>query len=178
MDPERLRTMDVDELRTLFTRGHPIDVTALEDQEYEGTSLGIPAFIERLTWAKFRKCFHRDPATGHLRGWNVRVEQNGLDAPWVATLRDGVPKTFGHYRVVDAAAYRSPVAHRGIMLDYALGRGSRFDPLRRLRDPIVALAPNDVTWLLGFSYLDLGVRQVGTPSFFLLRRGRALSHVA
>jgi hypothetical protein len=32
--------------------------------------------------------------------------------------------------------------------------------------------------LLGWSYVDLGVGQVGTPSYFVLTRGERLAHVA
>ena len=46
-----------------------------------GTSLGLPALVEKLTWKTFQKTFYRDPRTGRLLGWNVRLEQDGLDAP-------------------------------------------------------------------------------------------------
>ncbi|RLB64229.1 MAG: hypothetical protein DRI90_05055, partial [Deltaproteobacteria bacterium] len=61
----------------LLTSGHSIDPRQLDDVEYRGISLGLPAIVEKLTWKKFKKVFHRDPATGVLRGWNVRMEQNG-----------------------------------------------------------------------------------------------------
>ena len=61
--------------------GHPVDPAQLEGWVYRGTSLGLPSLVERLTWKTFQKAFWRDPATGRLLGWNVRLEQDGLDAP-------------------------------------------------------------------------------------------------
>jgi len=202
MDVSTLHRMSTDELVRALEHGHPIDPRALDDTEYRGTSLGLPAFVERLTWKKFRKTFHRDPTTGALRGWNVRLEQNGREAPDVprtkrallgaaAAVPPGaagstaaVPHTFGHYEVVSATGYAMPTwkgrvvwAHRGLMIDY--GRGANPPGLvRRVRDPLVAVNAGDSTLLLGWSYVDLGFARVGTPSFFTLELAGPLTHRA
>ena len=80
-------------LRDLLANGHPIDPAALDDSVYRGTSLGLPELVVRLTWRHFEKVFHRDPATGELRGWNIRV-------------KDRHP--FGPFAVVAANRYRTP----------------------------------------------------------------------
>jgi len=145
--------------------------------EYRGVSLGLPTFVEKLTWKKFKKVFHRDPATGRLRGWNVRVVQNGLDEPWEPQIKRGEPVTFGHYEVVDPAGHSVPSGcDKGLLIHYGLGGNRRRDGLGRLRDPIVALQPGSVELLLGWSYLDLRLRRVPTPSFFSLERDGALTH--
>jgi len=153
------------DLRALLEHGHPIDPSRLDDTTYRGISLGLPAWVERLSWKKFGKSFHRDPHTRQLRGWNVRIEQDGLDRPWRTRMRGGVPWTFGHFAVV---------ADRDrLLLDYgALNRG--IDPLRVVRDPLVALERDSVELLLGWSYLALGPARVPTPSYFLLERDRPL----
>src|SRR5271165_2188857 len=89
------------DLAAALREGHAIDPSALDDSEYRGISLGLPAWMERLSWKTFQKTFHRDPRTGQLRGWNVRVEQRGLDACSVPRLRKGAAWSFGHYRVVE-----------------------------------------------------------------------------
>jgi len=151
-----------DELRALLHGGHPIAPSRLDDTVYRGISLGLPAWIERLTWKKFAKAFHRDPHTGRLRGWNVRIEQDGLDRPWRARVRDGRPWTFGHFAVV---------ADRDrLLLDYGAGGNRRRDPLGALRDPLVALRASSVELLLGWSYLAIGPARIPTPSYFLLER--------
>jgi len=132
------------QLAAALRGGHPIDPAALDDTAYRGISLGLPRWAERLSWKTFQKTFHRDPGSGALRGWNVRVEQRGLDAASVALVRRGEPFTFGPYVV---------------------------------RDPIVALNEGSVELLLGWSYVDLGLLRVPTPSFFLLEREGPLAHV-
>lgn len=176
--------MSIDELVGQLERGHPIDASALRDTEYRGTSLGLPRWMERLSWKKFRKTFHHDPTTGELRGWNVRLVQNGLDAPDEPLQRRGKPHTFGHYEVVPCAGYAMPTyrgrtvwAHRGLMIDYALG-DTPPSLMRHVRDPLVAVRPGDPSLLLGWSYADLGVVRVGTPSFFTLELAGPLTHRA
>lgn len=167
------------ELTRLLASGHAIDPRALDDTEYRGVSLGLPGPIVALTWLTFRKTFHRDPRTGRLRGWNVRMEQTGLDGPRTPKRVRGEPDCFGHYEVAPARGYGSPIpCDQGLLIDYGLGANRRFDPTRRARDPIVALDEGSAERLLGWTYLDLGVRRVGTPSFFLLEREGPLSHVA
>lgn len=155
-------------LYALLETGHPIDPDVLAGRDYNGTSLGLPHFIEQLTWKKFQKTFYRDERTGALRGCNVRCEQNPLDEPWLPQRhKDGTPRTFGPYEVVDGKCLRMPVAaNQGLVIHY--GRGPNPPPLSRLRDPIVALHPGDASLLLGWTYVDLGVTTMRTPSFFSL----------
>jgi hypothetical protein len=158
--------------------GHPIDPAALDDFEYRGVSLGLPTLVERLSWKTFKKAFHRDPATGRLRGWNVRLEQNGLDGACVPMMKHGQPVTFGHFSVEPAARYRVPEqVGLGLVLDYGLGGNRRREGTYFVRDPVVAVTAGSVDLLLGWTYLDLPLAPVGTPSFFTLERDCPLTHV-
>lgn len=153
--PASLRTRTQRELAAVMLAGRRFDPDAVAGWMYRGTSIGLPALVERLTWVKFAKVFHREP--GGVRGWNMRIEQDALDRPWRPKLRGGRPITFGAFDVV---------AERGdIVLDYRAERGL----LRVLRDPIVALDDRaDV--LFGRSLLALGPCTVTTPSYFVLER--------
>jgi hypothetical protein len=169
------------ELRSMLERGHAIDPRALDDSEYRGVSLGLPAPIVRATWLTFRKTFHRDPETGALRGWNVRMKQTGLDGPREPMVdAQGKPRVFGFYGVREGRDYGDmPVAARhGLVIDYGLDdHNAKLDPIRRGRDPLVALDEGSVERLLGWTYFDVGFARVGTPSFFLLEREGPLSYV-
>ena len=174
---EELLGMKRKQLMEVLCAGHPIDPSELDDMEYKGISLGLPRWVEKLSWKKFKKTFHRDPDTGELRGWNVRIEQNAMDEPWVPMKRGDGLKTFGHYQVVDPAGYRMPkLDNRGLLIDYGLGDNGRFDPMKRMRDPLVAVNEGSSELLLGWSYVDLGFMRLGTPSFFSLERDIPLSH--
>ena len=136
-------------------------------------------FSKKLFWKKFKKVFHRDPDTGQLRGWNVRVDQNELEGPCVPLTRHVEAITFGHYLVVPTAGYRMPEPiDRGLMLDYGLGGNRLREGLAFVRDPIVAVNEGSADLLLGWTYLDLPFRPVGTPSIFVLERDCPLTHVA
>lgn len=175
----RLHSMTRRELLDVLCAGHPIDPAELDDTEYKGTALGLPAFVERLTWKTFKKVFHRDPETGALRGWNVRLVQGDPDGPCVPMTKGGAPFTFGHYAVVPATGYQMPApADRGLVIDYGLGHNGPFDPLSRARDPIAAVNPGKSDLLIGWTYFDLGFTRVSTPSFFTLERSCALTHRA
>ena len=179
MTRDQLLRMSRREWLDLVRDGYPIAPAALEGTGYRGISLGLPELVERLTWKTFQKTFHRDPSTGVLRGWNVRAEQRGLDAPTVARQKRGQPWTFGHYQVVEASGRIPRVGRtRGLLIHYGLGGNARFDPMGRVRDPIVAVRADSVELLLGWSYVDLGPLSFGTPSFFTLEREGALTHIA
>ena len=149
------------ELARAMAAGRAFDPAASAGWSSRGTSLGLPHLIERLTWVKFAKAFHRDPGASFVRGWNVRCEQDRLDAPWRPQLRGGIPITFGDF-VVESTA-------RGVVLDYRVDR----TPLRVLRDPIVAL-DDAASVLLGRSLVALGPACLPTPAYFLLERDRPL----
>jgi hypothetical protein len=103
------------------------------------------------------------------------MEQTGINGPAVPMTRRGRPFTFGHYRVVEPAGHRVPGGcDRGLLIHYGLGGNARMDPLQRMRDPLVALEPGSARVLLGWSYLDLGLFTLGTPSYFLLFLDSAL----
>ena len=140
------------QLMELLLNGYSIDASQLDDMEYKGISLGLPGWVDRLAWKKFKKVFHRDPETGHLRGWNVRIEQNGLDEPWLPMKRGDVPKTCWFYRVVDPKGHKMPKpADKGLLIHYGLGGNRRFELVGRLRDPLVALREGSAELLLSWA---------------------------
>ena len=145
---EALSRLSAAGLYERLTSGFPVDPKALEDSRYLGTSLGLPAFVDRMVWKTFEKTFHHDD--GHLRGWNVRLDQTTNEA----RLRRGVPLTFGHYTVHNEG-------HR-LLLDYGL-----------LTDPVVALVEDEVDWLFGRSLIG----SLPTPSYFVLQRRGPLVYV-
>ena len=154
------------ELAARFHAGYPVAPDALAGAEYHGTSLGLPRWVERLTWKTFMKAFVADERGG-VRGWNVRVDQR---APWSPQIRGGAPVTFGHF----AARLDGDTT----VLDYGAGGNGWADPTATLRDPLVALEPGSADRLLGVSLVDIAGVRLPTPAFFLLERGGPVRHVA
>ena len=163
MTPAELRGVPRRELARIMARGRAFDPGAVAGWTYRGVTLGMPALVERVTWTKFAKAFHRDPGAASVRGWNVRIEQDGLDRPWRPRLRAGAPVTFGDFVVEVTAA--------GVVLDYRIDRTA----LRVLRDPIVAL-DDGADVLIGRSLLRLGPATLATPAYFVLERDHPVDH--
>lgn len=168
-----LLAMSNDELFGIVKRGLPLDLEALADTSYTGIDLSMPAFFHRLFWKSFRKTFHKDPATGRLRGWNVKVEQTGWDVPPEAK-RDGRGQalTFGHYEVRDASGLRFPRGWSGAhYLDYRVA-GNRFAdaPARFGYCPLVSVNEGSSELLLGWEIFNLGGLLVPLSDFWLLKR--------
>lgn len=166
------------QLAELLRAGHPVEAADLVGHEYRGISLGMPAIVDRLAWKTFAKVFHRDQADGPVRGWNLRLEQTGLQGELVPKQKRGQPFSFGHFSVRPVTGPLPGGVTTGLLLDYGQGGNHWWEGLGPLRDPVVALKPGRSDLLLGWSYLDLGLFRLGTPSYFVLERARPLHFVA
>lgn len=160
MKASDLWSRSVADLRRTMADLPPVRAAEVAGFAYRGVALGLPRFVERLTWKTFMKAFVADG--GEVRGFNVRLHQDPLDEPRVRPREKGAGlEHFGHFLVRDAAGE--------IVLDYGVF-AKRLDPMRALRDPVRALNPGDPTTLLGMSWLDVFGRRVDTPSWFTLER--------
>lgn len=172
-----LRKASRSELRRHIVEGHPVDPAALEGYAFRGTSLGLPKLVELATWTTFQKTFWRHP-DGRLLGWNVRLEQDGIDAPSRPKRRLGVPVTEWDYEVIAPAGVVMPRGFdRGLVIDYGRMPQSPFDTMRFVKDPLVALAPGSTDELLGVSYAVLAGRVLETPTYFTLERDHRIDFV-
>ncbi|MFO0750448.1 MAG: hypothetical protein U1F43_32975 [Myxococcota bacterium] len=173
-----LRDATPAELRQRITTGYPVDPRALDGFIYRGTSLGLPPIAQRLTWRTFQKTFWREPRSGRLLGWNVRLEQDGEDAPSRPILDHGRPRCVWHYEVIEPRGVPMPPDFdRGLVIDYSRGENRPWDPIRLSKDPLVALAAGDPTELIGVSYLVIGGRCIETPTYFTLEREGPITFV-
>lgn len=180
MNPaRRLRNASLHELRERILSGHPVDPKAIEGFAYRGTSLGLPKVVEKLTWKTFQKTFHRDARSGRLLGWNVRLEQDGLDAPSRPRIRDGKPVCVWHYEVIEPRGVPMPRGFdRGLIIDYSRAEGNApWESVNWMKDPLVALEPGNYDALLGVSYAVVAGRCVETPTYFTLERDHPIDFV-
>ena len=165
------------ELPKLLREGHPIDPTARDNTVYHGVSLGLPRWAERVSWKTFAKTFYRASPEDPLFGWNIRVEQKGIGSPTQPKVRKGQPWCFGYYGVTSSRGYKVPADYaHGLLIQYRFGPNAAFDPVNLVRDPLVALNPDDPSLLFGWSYVHLG-RAVWTPSYFVLQAEGPITHV-
>lgn len=165
--------MDSEALWAIMAKAEPLDLDALADTTYTGIDLSMPELFHKLAWKSFRKTFHRDPRTGVLRGWNVRVKQTGWDKP-PEPMRDlfGRQKTFGHYEVRSAAGLAFPRGWKGAhYLDYREAGNKLLDwPARAGYCPLVSVNAGSSELLLGWEVFNVHGVQVPIPDFWLLVR--------
>ncbi|MDP3277111.1 MAG: hypothetical protein Q8Q09_18105 [Deltaproteobacteria bacterium] len=170
-DAEDFLSLSRPALREMLCKGHPIEPGDVAGMSYRGVSLGLPPFAVKLSWLTFRKTFYKPDPDAPLRGWNVRMKQNGLRGP-AEPMRDRSdnPRCFGHYRVIHGADQRMPLpAQQGLLIVY--------EPLALARDPLVALDKGSSEWLLGMTFVALGPLQIVTPSYFVLQREGPIDYV-
>ena len=173
-----LRTASRKELRQHIALGHRVDPKAIEGFAYRGTSLGLPGFVEKLTWKTFQKTFHRDEATGRLVGWNVRLHQDGLDAKSRPLTKDGRPVCVWNYEVIEPVGVPMPRGFdRGLIIDYSRAKNPTFDTIRLMKDPLVSLSPDHCDELIGVSYAVIGGVCIETPTYFTLEREHPIDYV-
>jgi hypothetical protein len=166
-----LVAMDGRALHAVLEAGHPLDPDVLAERQYLGVDLSLPGWARRILWHTFRKTFHRDPETGHLRGWNVKMEQRGFGPDQVPlTDRKGAPITFGHYIVRPADGVRFPKAWRGgHFLDYGAAGNRIADPAALGYTPLVAVNPGSMDLLLGWEVFRIGPAMLPLPLYWALR---------
>ncbi len=173
-----LRNASRRELRRRIVEGHPIDPAALEGYAYRGTALGMPKVVELVSWKTFQKTFWRHPESGRLLGWNVRLEQDGVDAPSRAKRRGGTPVTEWFYEVVPPDGIPTPRGFdRGLVIDYSRAPNPALSSVRNVKDPLVALEAGNHDALIGVSYLVVGGVCFETPTYFTLERDHAIDFV-
>ena len=174
-----LMAMDREALHATLCAGHPVDPAALAETQCLGVALMAP-LLQKLLWTTFRKTFTREGMPGgRLRGWNVRMQQTGVDGPRQPRLdRKGQPVTFGHYVLTPADGLRFPGGWTGgWYLDYAAGRNAPWDLGRFGATPLVAVNRGDPTLLLGWEVFRLGPAWLPLPLYYALRVDGPLEHV-
>jgi len=173
---DALLRMDRQQLHAIVDRGLPLDPAALAERQYQGVDLSLPPFVNRILWKTFRKTFHRDPRTGVLRGWNVRMEQTGIDGPRIPRKRRGRDWTFAHYELRPAAGLRFPRGWKGAhYLDYGFAGNPFGENLGYT--PLVAVNEGDMSLLLGWEVFKLGPLFVPLRDYWALRLEGPLEEV-
>ena len=176
---EELREMSNDQLDELMENGHPVDPKEIEGFEFKGLNVGVPELLKMFA-QKFKKCFYRDPITGELRGWNLKIKQDReLDGPWETTSDDIRKTAHGFYKVYPAADDDTFNHYsQALLINYGEGDNPALDVTSLLRDYMVCVNEGDTSLLLGKAYLDFGLFNLPSQGFFILDKDCPLSDVA
>lgn len=160
------------ELHRVMMEGHALDRDAVAGGRYKGIDLSLPPWVNAILWKTFLKEFVRDEASGDVRGWNVRLEQTGVEGPIVPMRRrDGGRITFGHYRVRDATQKRFPWGWKGAdCLDYGDAGNTFADVARFTCSPLVAVNAGRHDLLLGWEVIHLAGALIPLRDYWALVR--------
>ena len=142
---------------------------------FEFRGLNLPAITRALGIQKFRKGFFLPEAeipALHARGYNVAVQQNGPDAPWIAKPSEEAPKRHGFYDVYPAIeSQRFHAFDRALLIDYDVSENGTANPEKVIRDYLIQPDSENEDLFLGYAHLALGPLTVPF-GFFVLERDR------
>jgi hypothetical protein len=160
------------DLEFVFRSGSAPALESLAGYEFKGYN--TPFITQIMGFRKFKKGFFVGPGqaveSGEISGYNVVVEQNGLEEPWIAKPSDQNPKRHAFYRVYRVRkSERDNLYPNALLLNYGLGGNEFWNPAGLLRDYLVQVEPENKDLLLGKAYFALGPARV-FPSFFILER--------
>jgi hypothetical protein len=138
---------------------------------FEWRGCNISWRLKALGLQKFIKGFFRDGE--RVEGYNIPVQQNGLDAPWLGQPTPESPKRYAFYAVIPVDQESMDNFYPdAILLDYgASQRNPAYGIERLIRDYLVQPDSMNPDLLLGKAYL--AVAKLRLPSnFFVLERLR------
>jgi len=173
-----LLAMNHAQLTAIMMKAHPIDLESLDETMYLGVDLSLPKVMNMILWKTFRKTFHRDPETGDLRGWNVRMEQTGWDGPGTPMTKDGKQIAFGHYKVMPTTGVRFPKDWNGKdYLDYGIAGNAKWDVAALGYCPLVQVNKDSSDLLMGWEIFKLGPLYFPLPDYWALQKEGPLDEV-
>jgi hypothetical protein len=174
-----LLKMSKEEIKEVFRNGHPIKQEELDNTQYLGIDVGMPNWFHKFFWKTFRKTFYRDPKSGVLRGWNVKLEQNGIEGIQTPKKnKKGEDLSFGHYLVLPAAGKKFPKGWQGAdYLDYGVAGNKSADPAALGYCPLVAINEGSTDLLMGWEVFKIGSFFIPLSDFWILKREGPLEKV-
>ncbi|MBW1808070.1 MAG: hypothetical protein JRJ87_07710 [Deltaproteobacteria bacterium] len=171
MAPEKfdyllLATSNDDVLEEVMLAAKGPDPESLAGWEFKGfNSMDLTTM---LGFRKFKKGFYKDG--GEVKGYNVKVKQNGLIDPWIDTVKKGNSVKHGWYDVYPVRAEEVDNQYpNALLLNYNADRNPKVDPSRVLRDYLVQVDPDNPDLLLGKAFVAAGKKRVFV-SYFILGR--------
>ncbi|MCC6748059.1 MAG: hypothetical protein IT371_10400 [Deltaproteobacteria bacterium] len=179
---EELCKASAEEIEEVMRQGRAPALESLAGWEFRGYNTGwangipgLPTFQTGLivdvgAMRKFKKGFRPTPGDPtRLQGYNVKVEQNGLENPWIEKLRGGESIKHGLFDVYPVRL--SDPDHEypnAVFLNYDCGRNPLWDPSRLLRDYLVCAGEGD-DLLVGKGYGAIGSVRLHVGTFILER---------
>lgn len=136
------------------------DATTLKEVKgYEYRGWNVNSMTKILGTQKFKKGFFGDPEGGYLRGYNVRIVQDGKDREWRVREIKNKPSRYAFFKVLPQYTHRKPAYEheKSLIIDYAKsGEYFFLNPVKYTVDYVVCPNPKNRNLLLGKSNFEAG----------------------
>jgi hypothetical protein len=140
---------------------------------YEFRGWNIQGLTEVLGTRKFIKGFYTDDPVGPTAwGYNMPVQQNGREKPWVRKQKNGQPVRYYFYRLLPGPLLKDAIHPRSLVVDYR--QWPDYFPLNPVRYTVDYLVFPDAAnrdLIVGKSYAQLGSIRPFLGFFILARLG-------
>ena len=158
------------QLETILKAGTAPPLGDVLGWEFDGWNVNDASRI--IGSQKFKKGFFGTVEYGYGWGYNMTMEQNGFNDPWIPTPSPENPRRHLFWGVVPANHPKAtkPKYKKSLVIDYRLWPEHLVvNPIRNTVDYCVYVNPGDKDLILGKSYLESGLVDPFL-GFFLLRR--------
>ena len=144
--------------------------TASDLVGYEFRGWNIQSLTDLLGTRKFIKGFYGDTASSTAWGYNMPVQQNHRDQPWLPKLKDNQPIRYYFYKVLPGAWLPDAIHPQTLVIDYRQWpEYSTFDPVKYTVDYLVYPDPANHDLVVGKSYGQMGFIKPFLGFFILAR---------
>lgn len=140
---------------------------------WEFRGWNVNAMTKLFGTRKFKKGFFGNPAFAHAWGYNVPVQQNKFDEPWIAKPSDADPNRYFFYGVVTAADADQPKYRNSLVVDYRKWDYFVLNPVGYTVDYLVYPEPGNTDLILGKSYGETPLIKPFLGYFILERHNRS-----
>lgn len=167
---DTLRKLDTKELDRLMQEGTMPSVADLVGYEFRG--FNVPWAARLIGAKKFKKGFFGEPDGDYCWGYNVIVEQNGMDEPWNAEPNEEKPRRHHFFKVFpgSAAMANKPLYPNSMVIDYRYWEEYFvLYPPRYTVDYLVYPDPDNRDLILAKSYLEFPFGHFQMSHFILER---------
>lgn len=146
--------------------------TASELVGYEFRGWNIQSLTKLLQTQKFIKGFYEEDVAGNATSWgyNMPVQQNKPDQPWLPKLKNNQPIRYFFFRVLPGPSLRDAIYPRTLVIDYRQWpEYFILHPVRYTVDYLVYPEPTNRDLILGKSYAQIGFIRPFLGFFILAR---------
>jgi len=169
---EALAQMSMEELEQLMVEGMAPQIDDVLGYEFRGYNVRWAAKL--IGNSKFKKGFFGTQSDKYAWGYNVLIEQNALDEPWIARPSDARPKRHFFFKIYPGSASSTVRYTNSLVVDYGQwGEYFFLNPVGYMKDYLVFPYPDNRDLMVANSYIESPIGSVFLSHFILERSNKS-----